>query len=353
MADVQRYLEQFHDAIKLGRFDENAVLREKRDRVLNRLQDGLEEQFASRGENPPEYVTFNQGSYEMGTGIKPISDDYDVDVGVCFEIAKAEYPDPAEVKAWVLDALVGQTKHVEIRRNCVTVWYQQEGEPVYHVDLAIYSDGSSNWDGKTYLAKGKQNSAVENRLWEEADPQGLIDLIKNRYADAKDAEQFRRSIRYLKRWRDEKFTSGGNSAPVGIGFTVAAYFGFSPVKSVDPFSNMVRYNDLEALRGFVQWILDSFQQVYRDGECVERLAVVLPVAPKTDLFTKMTNTQMADFKSKLNELLDAIEGAQREADPVEACKLLQAQFGSDFPVPPKDETGQKRGPAILSSSNSA
>lgn len=352
MADVQRYLEKFHDTIKVGRFDENAVLIEKRDRVLDRLRGGLEALFASSDEDQPEYATFNQGSYEMGTGTKPVSGDYDIDVGICFKIAKADYADPVAVKEWVLNALEGHTKKVEIRRNCVTVWYQAEGEPIYHVDLAIYSDGDFNWDGKTYLAKGKQNSTAQNRLWEEADPRGLISLIKARYTDAKDTAQFRRNIRYLKRWRDEKFTAGGNSAPVGIGLTVAAYYWFAPVKSVDVFSNAVGYDDLEALRRFVQAMLDNFQRLYRDGVAVDRLAVTLPVVPLTDVFVKMTDTQMADFKSRLESLRDVIQAAQRKAAPEVACKLLQGQFGGDFPVPPPEETAQKRGPAILSSSNS-
>ena len=84
MANVQRYMEQFHDAIKLGRFDENATLREKRDRVLQRLDSGLKKLFADRGEDPPHYDPSNQGSYEMGTGVKPRGGDFDIDVGLHF-----------------------------------------------------------------------------------------------------------------------------------------------------------------------------------------------------------------------------------------------------------------------------
>ncbi|MCL5960660.1 MAG: nucleotidyltransferase [Chloroflexi bacterium] len=353
MANVQRYMEQFHGAIKLGNFEENAVLREKQDRVLKRLKQGIDELFAAAGEESPKYETFNQGGYAMGTGTKPVNSDYDIDVGVSFLIAKADQPDPVETKEWVFNALKDHTKKVEIRRNCVTVWYQQQGEPIYHVDLAIYSDGSCNPGGKTYLAKGKLYSRADARLWEEADPRRLIVLIKSCQQDSEDAEQFRRIIRYLKRWRDVKFSSSGNAAPVGIGITVAAFTWFVPVKNVDAFNNARRYDDLEALHRFAKSMLDGFRLVYADGEYTERLAVILPVPPGSDVFGKMTNAQMADFNARLQKLLDAIEAAQEEADPVEACKLLRGQFGDDFPVPPKEETGQKRGPAIISSSGSA
>ncbi|TAK28171.1 MAG: nucleotidyltransferase [Chloroflexota bacterium] len=353
MANVQRYLEQFHGTIKVGRFDENATLREKRDRVLKRLDEGLKELFDSSDEAAPKYRVFNQGGYAMGTGTKPVNDDFDIDVGVSFRIAKADYADPVEPKEWVYNAVEGHTKKVEIRRNCVTVWYQKGDEAIYHVDLAVYSDESSNPDGRNYLAKGKCNSTAANRIWEESDPQGLIDLIQQCQQDSNDAKQFRRTVRYLKRWRDVKFPSTGNAAPVGIGITVAAYYWFMPVKTVDPFSKAASYDDLEALRRFIQTMVDHFQFVYSSGDYVERLIVSLPVVPRSDIFTKMTDAQMGDLKTKLQTLLDAIEAAQEEADPVEACKLLQAQFGSDFPVPPKKDTGQKRGPAIISSSASA
>ena len=353
MADVQRQMLQFHEAIKLKRFDENDILREKRDRILNRLDEGLKKLFASKGMKPPKYETLDQGSYAMGTGTKPVDGDYDIDVGIRFKISKDDYPNPVEVKVWVYLAVVGHTKRVEIRRPCVTVFYQQEGEPLYHVDLAVYSDKDCNSDGKMYLAKGKLNSDDEYRFWQESDPQKLIELIKNCFPDRDDDKQFRRTIRYLKRWKDEKFSSDGNAAPIGIGITVAAYYWFDPVKTVNAFENTKIYDDLEALQRFINAMLAQFRYVNSNGKMVERLVVTLPVSPDTDLLERMTDEQMSKFKEKLGNLLSAIQEAQRKADPVEACKILQQQFGDDFPVPNREETAQKRPPAIISSSASA
>lgn len=199
MADVQRQMLKFHEAIKLKRFDENETLREKRDRILKRLDRELKKLFAELGIEVIEYETFDQGSYAMGTGTKPVDGHYDIDTGIVFKICKDDYPDPVKVKELVHDALQGHTKWVEIRRPCVTVFYQQDGEPIYHVDLAIYSAADCNPDGKMYLAKGKLNSGAEHRFWQESDPQGLINLIKNHFQDSEDGKQFRRIIRYLKR----------------------------------------------------------------------------------------------------------------------------------------------------------
>jgi len=353
MANIQPQMMQFHEAIKLKRFEENATLREKRQIILDRLDVELKKLFASKNLKPPCYEWFGQGSYAMGTGVKPVGGNYDIDVGICFKIAKADYPAPVKVKEWVLEALKNLTSRVEIRRPCVTVFYQRDGEPIYHVDLAIYSDCECNPDGKIYLAKGKQNSSSEYRVWQEADPQSLMELIKNHFQDSEDERQFRRIIRYLKRWKDLKFSSDGNAAPIGIGITVAAYYWFVLKRSIDPFNSQRKYDDLDALGCFVQVMISHFRPKYTDGTWYERLEVKLPVVPYCDLFEKMTNGQTTTFKEKLVAFLDTIHKAQAKADPVEACKLLKAQFGDDFPIPSRPSTGQQRPPAIVSSSSSA
>ena len=65
------------------------------------------------------------------------------------------YPDPVLLKQRVHEALEGHTKDVQLRRSCVTVFYQREGEPIYHVDLAVYSEASQNADGQSRIAKAK------------------------------------------------------------------------------------------------------------------------------------------------------------------------------------------------------
>ncbi len=62
---------------------------------------------------------------------------------------------------------------------------------------------------------------------------------------------------------------------------------------------------------------------------------------------------MTSFKEKLESLQKALKEAIAEADPTEACKLLQKQFGEEFPVPEKKDTAKKCKKAIVSSSASA
>jgi hypothetical protein len=352
MADIQKQLEAFHETIKLKRFEENEVLREKRDIVLKLLAKRLKAFFEEKGLKCPSYRTFDQGSYPMGTGIQPLYLDFDIDVGIIFEISKDAYPDPVKVKSWVHDAINGHTDKVKMRQPCVTVFYHMNQEPIYHVDLAIYA--GSNTDGKIYLATGKLFSTTDRRIWVESDPQSLIDVIRKKFSDSEDAKQFRRVIRYFKRWKDFQFCAKGNAAPTGIVLTIAAYHWFSVCKTiVDPFANTAIYDDLEALQKLLSVTIGKFTQSKVNGELIERLEVKLPISPYSDLLSGMTDKQMTEFKQQLESLLAAVNDARSTIDLSTACELMNKQFGDDFKVPDKSTVSQCRPRAIVASSASA
>lgn len=352
MANVQSYFETFNTRIRLGRFDENETLREKRDIIRRKLEAKLPGVFNDHGEPCPDYTFLDQGSYAMGTGTKPLNGDYDIDQGLYFSISTTDYPDPVVLKERVFEALDGHTNRVELRRSCVTVFYSCEGESVYHIDVAVYSDGSQNTDGKSRHAKGKRYSATENRFWEVSDPQKLTETIFARFGQEQDRKQFRRIVRYWKRWKAVNFTAGGGSAPNGIGLTLLTYYYVCPTYT-DRFAN--KHNDLAAMRALVEIVLGYFTSVYDEDEqrSVERLEVKLPIEPWNDVFDRMTAKQMATFKEKLITLKDALIYAEGVSDPAAACERLQLVFGTDFPVPEKKETAMSHPPAIVSSGNSA
>jgi hypothetical protein len=337
MANIQKYLEEFDEAIKLRRYHENSTLAEKRERVLRTLSDGLKE-LRRQGKQIPSYRAFNQGSYDLGVGVKPLDGDYDIDVGIAFDLSRGEH-EPVAIKQWVLDAVHGHTKNVRMRSNCVTVFYERGGEAAYHVDLAIYADRPKN-GGRVFLARGKAGSKAENCVWSLSDPEGLTDRINERFS-GDDARQFRRVIRALKRWKDEQFSGEGNAAPRGIALTVAAYQSFVPARRLVDGED--RPDDLAALRSLVGAVLRGFGA---------RLTVTCPAEPFDDLCGRMTALQMKDFKAKLEALLDALRAAADDADPHEACKAMWRQFGDDFPVPAKEDTGKPQRRAVTSSGNS-
>lgn len=323
MVNLQDAFLEFHDNIKLD--DENETLREKRDILLKVLKDHISDDAAS-------YTTFNQGSYAMGTGIKPDNGDYDIDVGVKFDIDKDDYTDPIEPKRWVRDALDGHTKSVKIRRSCVTVTYQKDDEPIYHVDFAVYAN--DNADQNMYIAKGKEFSNYDMKYWEESDPEGLINLIRDKYSDADDRKQFRRTIRYMKKWRSHNSYLTGNGEPTGIALTVLAYNLFNCVKTYDFYKDKNVYDDYTAIKNFVDAIKSQFVLDYDsdNSEYYHRISEKLPVAPYNDLFEKMTSKEMQTFYEQISNMQDKLSEVSKATKKTEACEILVKLFGEDFPV---------------------
>lgn len=322
MVNLQKEFLDFHSEIKLD--DENKTLRDKRDILLKKLKDNISNDAAT-------YTTFNQGSYAMGTGILPEDEDYDIDVGIKFDISKDDYTDPIEPKKWVRDALDGHTKSVEIRRSCVTVTYQKDGEPLYHVDFAIYAN--QNTDDKMYIAKGKEFSSAENKKWEPSDPQGLIKAIKEKFS-GEEAAQFRRVIRYLKKWKSHTFNSNGNAAPTGISLTILAYNLFSVNKVTDWATGRDTYNDFEALRNLVKGIKNKFSYVWNseDANYYHTIKEYLPVEPYNNLFEKMTERQMEGLYQEIDTMLTTLDEVASKNKRSEATSLLVDIFGDKFPV---------------------
>ena len=320
MLNLQTEFLEFHDNIKLD--DENKELAEKRQILLDKLSKNISKDAAT-------FSHFNQGSYAMGTGIKPQKSDYDIDVGLRFDIDKNDF-DPVDVKKWVRDALAGHTKSVEIRRSCVTVTYQRDGEALYHVDFAVYA--AKNKDGNMYIAKGKENSNSDKKFWEISCPLELIDTLKSKFDDYDDRFQYRRIIRYLKKWKDKNFTADGNSAPTGISLTVLAYYLFTVEKKYDYITCKTTYDDFLAFSNLVNSIVDDFSLIIRNGERCHAISATLPVEPKNELFEKMTNIQMESLYKKLKDLTSTLEEVKTCTKRADACTKLTKVFGEDFPV---------------------
>ena len=71
------------------------------------------------------------------------------------------------------------------------------------------------------------------------------------------------------------------------------------------------------------------------------------------MFARLTDDEMTALKVRYKVMSEALKAAREETDPVEACKILQKIFGSDFPVPEPEDTAKKTSsPAIVTSSSS-
>jgi hypothetical protein len=319
----QKKMIAFHDAIKLDDAD-NVVLRQKRDLLSDEIRNYLKSKFPT---NTPTFKVVNQGSYAMGTGVLPLEgENYDIDVALEFNINKANYTNPVDVKKWIYDALNKNNRNIEWKRPCISVNYAAG----FHVDLAAFS--VNNQDSKKYIARGYEHSGSDNREWLESDPLALITCIDNKFKNwggetiSEGKQQFKRVIRYLKRWKDVTFNSAGNNRPFGIALTACALKWFTPQRD----------KDMSALSYLVKQMVDNFEtrkkeRIIRDYyKC---LSIELPIAPSNNLFGKMSETQQQFFYDKLLVLHNTLlEIRTTSVDLNYSCRLLHNILGKDFPI---------------------
>ncbi|MFA6411051.1 MAG: nucleotidyltransferase [Syntrophales bacterium] len=329
MADVQKYLEQFHVSIRMD-YDMSSTLREKRDIILRRVRKYLSDNEL------PGFSEMNQGSYIMKTGVKPIGDlEYDIDVALRFSFKDDEYS-ATEVRKWVYEAVKNHTESVEDRGPCIRVTYADG----YHVDLVTYAMWEDQSNITQYRLAHKKNG------WRPSEPAELINYIRDameRFEGTNDSStstnQFRRVVRYLRRWIDEAIPYESDSKPTGLGFVLLAdkYL----TKKLDWTG---KPDDRTAL----------YNMIFTVSNIVGRIVVRKPTQEYEDMFAKLSDAEIKKFKVMIGNLAATLDLADNEPDPVKACEILREQFGSDFPVPDPEDTAKKTtAPAIVPSSSSA
>jgi hypothetical protein len=331
---LQAYFKEFEDNIRLTWSDEKLKTIREKD---TSIQSDIKLAFKEKG-YPVRYF-FQQGSYATQTCIEPLNegDDYDIDVGIV--ISKSTAPDnPVDVKKTLRDVLKDRNlKNPKIKMPCVTAQYYNQGEKRFHLDYPIYSETDT---GSFSLAIGKENSSDETCKWEKGDPKGLIEWLNDQssFSDEDYYAQYKRLVRYLKRWRDYSFSAADRKKVYSIGLTVMLKEAFKGNISTDG-----ENNDLECLLNTMKAILNDgyFKQVGYDEEYNPQyeICVTLPVEPWRDIFTKHGKTLGTSMYNKFKILIDNLEKVRLEQSLEKQCKILADNvFGSDFPIPKNDRS---------------
>ena len=289
---------------------------------------------AFKDANYPTTSDFIQGSLATHTAIVPIKGDYDVDRALVIDDSTAP-ENPVEPKQTTLDVLEKRGfKNAKIKKPCVTADYASEN---VHIDFPIYKRKEESY----HLAIGKKNSDEKNREWSAADPRGLIDWINDSSSYGAEADkvngQFRRIVRYLKRWRDVQFSENVAKKVYSVGLTVMAKERFGSEFDTEGFRQ-----DLIALRQTVENILNgAYFQAAGNGQY--RVSVILPKKPWRNIFDGSSLDTGTQLHNKIKALKDKLVDAEKLDDEREQCKILNKLFGSDFvvPEPPSGETKAK------------
>ncbi len=284
---------------------------------------------------------FNQGSYATKTSIVPLDSDFDIDVGVV--IKKDESPEnPVMVKKTLKDVLTKRNfKNPKIKKPCVTAQYYKSGEPHFHLDYPIYCvDEYDNYK----LAVGKENSDEKNRSWEDCDPKGLIDWLNDLspFEDDQQFAQYKRCVKYLKRWRDYCFSDSQSKKVYSIGIMIMIRESFMSAISSDG-----DISDLESLKFTVESILSknyfTFAGYDKNYEKQYDIQVMLPVNPQRDVFNKHGKSIGTLIHKKLEKLSDNLEKAIKENSVKKQSQILNEKvFGDDFPIPENDDSENRK-----------
>lgn len=329
MAYIQKHFEQFHKAIRVD-YEMSQTLREKRDIILDKIRDHLKKN------KRPGIDELLQGSYIMKTGVAPIEElEYDIDVGLRFSFNESEH-EAKEVRRWVFEAVDDHTEKVEAKGPCDRVTYSDG----YHVDLvsyAVWEDG---------LKTRHFRLAHKSKGWRRADPPALLAFVEQIMKpfdgtedSATQTNQFRRVVRYLRRWSDEVIPRESHDKPTGLAFVLLAAKHLRPTRTWDG-----KLDDLQALQNLASNLSNTYG----------RLEAKKPTPEYDDVLAKVSDEAMEKWKDRFSELAADLTKAAKEPDPVKACELVKKHLGRDFPVPEPEETGKKTSaPAIITSSSSA
>ena len=303
MTNLQTQLEKFHQNIKV---DDNQTLREKREIICDKIKEYLR----IRGKNYPIPEVLNQGSYIYGVGIRPLSGDFDIDVGLIFNIKSTEHS-AKQIRELVFNTIKNHTSDVENKGPCIRIKYEKG----YHVDLVCY-------------AKYKNSEQIEdfqlahrNGSWIPSNPKRIKEYIqtsREKFKNTKNsigADQLQRVVRFLKRWIDLMYLKESDNKPTGLAILLYCI----KVLTSSVYDSQGRSDDLQAL-------------IYIN-EQVRKSNRIIAHKPDTreDVFQKISNSDMKKLILKFQQLYNTLLDARNCNNLKTACELMREQFGDDFP----------------------
>jgi len=288
----------YHENIKLTTSKKNS-LRSNKEALRNKIKKAFMD-----NKRTPTPNFFIQGSFSMYTTINPLTKQYDIDDGLYLQHLDtskpiSEWPIPATVHRWVMDAIDSHTDTPpEDKPQCVRVIYANEEK---HVDIPIYAK-----KGETYYL------ATKNLGWIESDPKTIKDWFNK--ATAAKGEQLRRIACYLKGWKD--FREDENSS-------INLYGGFQLTVLAEKYFKTDN-SDEAAFFKTIESIFDNLSNF--------RYFLSHPIKTSSDITSHYTDSRKLKFQEELTSLYQKSKIAYEEKDCVEKSKKWQKVFGSRFPT---------------------
>jgi hypothetical protein len=280
------------------------------------LTDKIKAFFDAKGLLQPEFQS--QGSYALDTLNQPLSEDFDLDLGVYLKhLQESETISVNDAFNLIRDAVKGHTSEpLPPKDACVRVQYKRAGDtPTHHIDLAIHR----------LFTGGKREYGHLKDGWRLSDQKGFIEHFKERQTD-----QIRALVRLFKGWADYQKSDTKPKLPSGFHFTVCV-LGCSVASTG-------RHD-----KSFVETAASTKArlQAYRQGtgKPIQR-----PVAPNEDIFGKFDVGRLDHLISKLDALIVEGRDALAEPDAEKAKRIWSSIFGPRLRAPEPEKKSRPEQP---------
>lgn len=254
----------------------------------------------------PKY--HSQGSFAMNTILNPINDSDSIDSLVAFDLDDGVYlisdknnnDDRLSVTTYHRRVYNAVEKHTSLGATDKTTCVRVEYAAGHHIDLPIY------FKRKDF----KPTLAHKSKDWIDSDPMEFYEWFN---AKAKQNQQLRRVVRYLKAWSDNCNSQNSSvKMPSGFILTILAVNNFIANERDDVAMKDVLMNMNKSLKA--------------------NFSCTRPTTPiGEELFgDKYSNTKKNNFLSKLDSFATSAEQAINETNPKKACLKWQKHFGDRF-----------------------
>lgn len=306
MADCSKEFLKYNDSISLNSTQNDYLV------IAQSAVERKIEKYFNENNQCPKVEFIGQGSFSMGTIVKPLQGDYDIDVGVYlrgYTNWQDSWPRPETASNWLLNALQNHTSTPpRNKRTCIRIEYKPitgNKEVAYHVDLPIYCEYINGWGEK----KIRIGINGENGGWLKSDPVGLTNwFLEKCQENKKDDKQLIRIAKYLKGWKD--FKKGDTTFPSGMALTILMAKNYVPDERDDvSFKETIR-------RSFNNHFLPIFISK----------SIFKPVEPFSNVLGRLTQNQKDNFIKCFEELVDDAIIAVKESDREKALKIWRLHF---------------------------
>lgn len=313
---------------QFAKFDEKLRLdKGRRERIVNALQvfekfcDQDPELKAALAERP-----FLQGSVPTNTAIRPLgNDEYDVDVVYPFRLTAipVDYRSPRNLSLWFASKLKTNAMYkgrMAEKSRCVRVNYAGD----FHVDIIPSTRDLDSH--QPYAVCARDLSA-----WITNDPRGYAEwlLAKDKQSGLPDAEGtgvLIRSIRIMKRWRDQFF--GSDARPSSILLTTILGKHEASRQLYDP---PLQNPLFPSNRNTAAYIYDLLRLTY---DCVQRSGsnpFEHPTIRGEDLRRQWDSEFNKRFLARLAATIDYMQVAINDKSESSAIDNYVRAFGETFP----------------------